>query len=361
MRHVVALDGDGDDEAKIPRGMTRFSELRAKPPPLPRRGRESSPPPPLRLSRDFSPHDTVLLPYSSGTTGLPKGVELTHANLVHNIDQQHDAETRFYDDAPLISPLPLFHIYGMVCSLQTPLQFGKTLVTMKRFDLERFCALAQQHRPSRAHVVPPVILGLAKSSVVDKYDLSSLRVLMSAAAPLSGDVQAACSSRLRVQVKQAWGLSEISPIGTMCPDDAVADERNAGNSGVPVALTEVKVVDKDGRALPAGREGELCLRGPQVMRGYLNEPAKTRETMDADGFFKTGDVAVVEERGFVIIRGASPSAGASESPSLAARGLTRCAAPQTASRSSSSTRASRSRPRSWRGCSTRTRTCSTRS
>lgn len=150
-------------------------------------------------------HHLSVLPYSSGTTGLPKGVALSHANLVANIMQigPHEMEM----PGPLICPLPMFHIYAFTVALLAPLFYGKTLITMAdRFDLPTFCSLVQTYRPSRAYLVPPIVLALAKQPVVDQYDFSSLKMIVSAAAPLDGALERACKERLGVDVKQAWGV-----------------------------------------------------------------------------------------------------------------------------------------------------------
>ena len=137
--------------------------------------------------------DLVILPFSSGTTGLPKGTMITHDNLVTNLRQFVAPEFAFVgaDDA-IISPLPMFHIYGFAASLMMAAWRGNHYVTMQAFDLVRFCELVAEHRPTRAHLVPPIILGLAKHPVIDDHDFSSLKMIISAAAPLGPDVEAAC-------------------------------------------------------------------------------------------------------------------------------------------------------------------------
>ncbi len=208
--------------------------------------------------------DTVYLPYSSGTTGLPKGVMLTHSNLVSNLLQSDHIDCRHYAQSDVtISPLPLFHIYGFLASLHNPVINGNTLVTMKRFDFERFLQLVQEHKAARAHLVPPVLLALSKSPLVDKYNLKSLKMIISAAAPLGVEVEQAVTKRLDCKLKQFWGMSELSPLGTGPTDDHV----KPGFVGPPVANTAVKVIDvASGKTLGPGLEGELCVKGPQVRR-----------------------------------------------------------------------------------------------
>ena len=156
------------------------------------------------LSR-VAPTDVALLPYSSGTTGLPKGTMLSHANLTVNLSQLHSAENvNLSPHATVFSPLPFFHIYGLCCGALAQAQLHNTLVTMRSFDLCRFLELCDEHRPERAHLVPPIILGLTKHPAVDDYDLSHLQMVLSAAAPLGREVVEALKKRTGVRCKQLW-------------------------------------------------------------------------------------------------------------------------------------------------------------
>ena len=252
-------------------------------------------------STPASGSDLACLPYSSGTTGLPKGTILSHDNLTVNLGQCHGVDGKFWkEDDVLISPLPFFHIYAFMYSVHLAAHKGNTLVTMPRFDMEQFCSLVEKYKCTRAHLVPPIVLGLAKTPIVEKYDLSSLRVLTSAAAPLGGELERECSERLDVDIKQAWGMSELSPLGTCVPDNALKPA--SGTVGPPCAGTSAKVIDLNtGEALPIGEEGELCIKGPQVMQGYLDEPDKTKECLNDGGWLMTGDIAKLDEDGYVYI------------------------------------------------------------
>jgi len=241
-----------------------------------------------------------LLPYSSGTTGMPKGVTLSHANLVNNLLQMFEVEESvFPSDHKLISPLPFFHIYGMLASLLYSAWRGQELITTSdRFDLERFCQIVQEHQPERAHLVPPIILGLAKHPVVDNYDMKSISMIISAAAPLGSDTEDAVKQRLGVDVKQAWGMSELSPIGTLTHDE----NKRTGSIGHLVSSTQGKIIDPEsGKSLPPNEAGELCIKGSQVMLGYLNDEEKTNECLSDDGWLRTGDMALYDEDGFFFI------------------------------------------------------------
>ncbi|HKY03502.1 MAG TPA: 4-coumarate--CoA ligase family protein [Blastocatellia bacterium] len=243
--------------------------------------------------------DLVALPYSSGTTGMPKGVMLTHYNIVANLRQAEGAEPLPEDDV-LVAVLPFFHIYGMVMILSQGLYRGATLVTMPRFELEEFLRVLQDYSVTRAYVVPPIVLAFAKHPIVDKYDLSKLRTIVCGAAPLGKDVAQTCADRLGRVVRQGYGMTEASPLTHFTPMNM--EKINRGTSGQCVPNTECKVVDvATGEELGPNQEGELWIRGPQVMRGYLNRPEDTAATIDREGWLHTGDVGFADEDGFFYI------------------------------------------------------------
>ncbi|HEY6190404.1 MAG TPA: 4-coumarate--CoA ligase family protein [Pyrinomonadaceae bacterium] len=244
-------------------------------------------------------HDLVVLPYSSGTTGLPKGVMLTHRNLVANLCQLEVFKT-VSDEDTLLCVLPMFHIYGMVVIMNLGLHAGATIVTMPRFELEQFLQLAQDHGVTLAHLVPPIVLALTKSPVVEQYDLSKLKTVFSGAAPLGEELTRACQERLDCRIIQGYGMTETSPCTHLTPLEQI--ERKPGSVGICLPNTECKLVNPDDGAVQGLRgKGEIWIRGPQVMKGYLNRPEATAQTIDEEGWLHTGDIAYADEDGHFYI------------------------------------------------------------
>lgn len=243
--------------------------------------------------------DLVALPYSSGTTGLPKGVMLTHYNLIANL-RQMDGLEYFEQDDTLLCVLPLFHIYGLVVVLNMGLHLGATIVMMPRFDLEQFLSLIQKYRVTLSHIVPPIVLQLAKNPVIEKYDLSSLKIIFSGAAPLGEELSRACIQRIGCSIRQGYGMTETSPVTHSSPADPA--KMKHGSVGPPAPNTECKLVDPaSGEELGTHQEGEVCVRGPQIMRGYLNNAEATAGTIDSDNWLHTGDIGYADEDGHFYI------------------------------------------------------------
>ncbi|KAI9843009.1 MAG: hypothetical protein M1838_002895 [Thelocarpon superellum] len=249
------------------------------------------------------PSDLSFLVYSSGTTGHPKGVMLSHTNIVANTLQLRVGEGEWLSNhgGPdgqgdrSLAFLPFYHIYGLTCQIHQALYRGMFLAVMAKFDLERFCQNIQSLQIAFLYVVPPVVLMLGKSPIVDKYDLSSVRMMSSGAAPLTRDLVEVVYKRLKIPVKQAYGMSETSPsTHTQRWDDW---EVAMGSVGRMVPNMTAKYMSPEEKEVAPGQTGELWVKGPNVFLGYLNNPEGTASSLTADGYYKTGDVGYQDARG----------------------------------------------------------------
>jgi 4-coumarate--CoA ligase len=256
-----------------------------------------------RVSFDPATHVAVL-PYSSGTTGRPKGVMLSHRNLIANVEQARGLLGVGSEDR-LLALLPFFHIYGLTVLLNLALRQRATLVTMPRFDLPEFLRIIQQHRCSYLFIAPPVAVALAKHPLVADYDLGSVHTTLSGAAPLDGELGTRLAERLGCRVLQGYGMTEMSPVSHLIPRDS--RDVPVSSVGHTVPNMQCRLVDPaTGEDIPVPAEGtsapgHLLCRGPNVMLGYLNRPQETADTLDADGFLRTGDIATVRADGVVTI------------------------------------------------------------
>jgi acyl-CoA synthetase (AMP-forming)/AMP-acid ligase II len=252
----------------------------------------------------------AVLPYSSGTTGNPKGVMLTHLNLTANVAQIRPLQGMGPDER-ILAVLPFFHIYGMTVLLNAALHARARLVIMPSFDLEGFLGNIQNHRCTYAFIAPPVAVALTKHPLVERYDLSSLRNIMSGAAPLDEDLGNAVAERLDCLVVQGYGMSELSPVSHVTPFDGgkglIGSTAPLSSCGWTVPNAVSKIVNSESGAEidpPASglsEAGELWFKGPNVMAGYLGNDEATGSTIDDDGFLHTGDVARVDSTGCVYI------------------------------------------------------------
>ncbi|KAL2367217.1 phenylacetyl-CoA ligase [Blastomyces gilchristii SLH14081] len=259
-----------------------------------------------RKTRIDPAKDLAFLSFSSGTTGVPKGVMLSHRNIVSNIMQftAGEAGNLTWHSDKVLAFLPFFHIYGLTCLIHKSMYTGVHMVVMSKFDIEKWCAHVQNFRITFSYVVPPVVVLLAKHPAIDKYNLSSLRLLNCGAAPLSRELVEAMSARIKTGVKQGYGLSETSPT---THTQAWADwDKYIGSVGRLLPNQEIKYMTSpdDGSEpveLPIGKTGEIYIRGPNVFLGYLNNPSATAECLSPDGWFRTGDVGHQDEHGNLYI------------------------------------------------------------
>ncbi|GER48760.1 4-coumarate-CoA ligase [Striga asiatica] len=238
--------------------------------------------------------DAVALPFSSGTTGLPKGVVLTHGSLIASVAQQVDGENpnlHLRPDDVVLCVLPLFHIYSLNSVLLCSLRAGAAVLLMHKFEIGSLLELIQRHRVSVAAVVPPLVLALAKNSMVDSFDLSSIRMVLSGAAPLGKELEAALLTRLpQAVLGQGYGMTEAGPVLSMSPSFAKHPlPTKSGSCGNVVRNAELKVVDPEtGCSLPRNQPGEICIR-------YLNDDEATARTIDVEGWLHTGDIGYVDD------------------------------------------------------------------
>ncbi|KAL4715819.1 hypothetical protein ACJJTC_006398 [Scirpophaga incertulas] len=251
-----------------------------------------------------SAEDVVLLPYSSGTTGLPKGVELTHRSIVSNFLQQNDEHIRQYEDTTVshqdsvLAVLPFFHLYGLAIVLLHKLSVGCKIVTLPQFQPNTFVNALEQHNISILYAAPPLVLFLGSYVGVKQHHFDSIRRIMSAAAPIpKADIENILKKGKRMEFLQGYGLTETSPLVTTFE----IGYQNYTSAGLPLPNTELKVVDPNGQALSSNKIGELLIRGPQVMKGYRNNTEATKNAITEDGWFKSGDLCSINEDGYVTV------------------------------------------------------------
>jgi acyl-CoA synthetase (AMP-forming)/AMP-acid ligase II len=252
--------------------------------------------PPRRIAE--IPEDVALILYSSGTTGLPKGVMLTHRNLIAGALQAESGDVARQDDV-LLGIAPFFHAAGLHGVLNAGILVGATVVTMRRHDTVRVVRAVEAHQVSSLFVTPPALHDLVRSSALEEYDHSSLRAVLCAAAPLGAEAEAAAARRLGCVVRQGYGLTEATaPVSNYAADTPVRH----GSVGHLVPSTACRIVDlAHGHDLEPGENGEVLIRGPQVMRGYLNRPDETAAVLDRDGWLHTGDVGYADQDGYLYI------------------------------------------------------------
>lgn len=239
--------------------------------------------------------DLAFLVYSSGTTGHPKGVMLSHRNIVANVLQNSACEPNLTPEDNILAFLPFFHIYGLTCIVHLAMYKGLRCVVMPKFAIEDWCKIVQEQKITFAFVVPPVVLLLSKHPCVDKYDLSSLRMLNSGAAPLTREIVNDVHARTKLKVKQGYGLSETSPTTHMQMWDEW--DRCIGAVGHMLPNQTAKFMSPEEKELPVGETGELWIKGPNIFKGYLNNPEGTKNALTDDNYFKTGDVGYQDKEG----------------------------------------------------------------
>jgi acyl-CoA synthetase (AMP-forming)/AMP-acid ligase II len=243
--------------------------------------------------------DTAVLPYSSGTTGFPKGVMLTHWNLVAML-RQMEGNDAFSQDDRMVCVVPMYHLYGLHIVVNLGLSQGATIVTVPRYDLDQFLRILEHYQITVAPLVPPLVLALSRAPQVNAHDLSALRLIHCGAATLADSVARACQERLHCPVRYGYGLTEVSPLSHASLPDP--EKHKPGSVGYCLPNTECKIVSYDsGVELGPQEEGEIWVRGPQVMKGYLGNAPATAEMIDSDGWLRTGDIGYCDDEGALFV------------------------------------------------------------
>ena len=240
--------------------------------------------------------DTAVVLYTSGTTGRPKGAELTHGNLVANVEVTQSDLAQLDEDDVVFGGLPLFHSFGQTVTLNAAMAVGATLLLLPRFDARTAVDLVARHHVTVFAGVPTMYAALLGLDQVPA--LPTLRVAISGGAALPVDVLHRFEDRFGCDVLEGYGLSETSPVASFNRPDG---RRRAGSIGLPVTGVEMRTVDRAGDPVPVGEIGEIAIKGHNVMKGYWNKPAETAAVLSEDGWFRTGDMGKVDEDGFFFV------------------------------------------------------------
>ena len=243
---------------------------------------------------DTDDDELAILIYTAGTTGKPKGVMLSHYALYANCKAQE--ETFNMDPLPVLTSLPLCHSYG-IATMNTCLLMGVRLILMRWFQVEDFFRLIEKYRPVVTAAVPTMYILMLMSPEADKYDLSSIKYWISGSAPLSLDTARAFKEKFGATIYEGWGLTEAGANNAVNPADGPV---KTGSIGLPMKGTEVRIFDEDDNEVPSGKEGEIVMRGPMLMKGYWNLPEETAEALNG-GWLRTGDIGYKDEDGYIFI------------------------------------------------------------
>jgi len=245
---------------------------------------------------DRAPDDTAVILYTSGTTGTPKGAELTHSNLSSNVAAVVKLHS-FGEDDVLLGALPLFHSFGQTCSMNSAIAAGATLSLIARFDPGRALDIIERDRATVFQGVPTMYSAILHHPQREAFDVSTLRVCVSGGASLPAEVLRSFEEAFGCTLLEGYGLSETSPVASSNRTDR---ERRPGSVGMPIEGVSMRIVDESGADLPVGSRGEIVIRGPNVMKGYWGRPDATAEAI-RDGWFRTGDVGVMDEDGYFYV------------------------------------------------------------
>ena len=247
---------------------------------------------------DRAAYDTAVVLYTSGTTGHPKGAELTHANLINNVEVSAADLFQLGPDDLIFGGLPLFHAFGQTCTLNAAIMTGASLTVLPRFDAAKALGILADQRVTIFAGVPTMFSALLHVPDRSGYDVSALRLCISGGAAMPVEVLRQFEDAFDCIVLEGYGLSETSPVASF---NHPGRERKPGSIGTPIRGVEMRVVDASGAEVPQGEVGEIAIRGHNIMKGYLNRPDATAEAVSADGWFRTGDIGRVDEDGYYYI------------------------------------------------------------
>jgi long-chain acyl-CoA synthetase len=250
---------------------------------------------PITEVADRSGDDTAVILYTSGTTGTPKGAELTHDNLLSNVETILSTLIKIQPDDVVLGALPLFHSFGQTCGLNSCMKAGGTLTLIPRFDPDKALEIIERDRVTVFEGVPTMYVAMLHSE--KEADTSCLRLCVSGGSAMPGEVLRAFEEKFGCKILEGYGLSETSPVASFNHPDR---ERKVGSIGTPVAGVEMRCVDEDANDVPQGEVGEIAIRGHNVMKGYWRKDDATAEAIK-DGWFSTGDMAKVDEEGYFFI------------------------------------------------------------
>jgi long-chain acyl-CoA synthetase len=242
--------------------------------------------------------DTAVILYTSGTTGTPKGAELTHSNLRMNCSVASKALGSFTPDDVLLGALPLFHSFGQTCTMNCAVSLGCCVTMLPRFDPEKALEIIERDRVTVFQGVPTMYNAMLHADRADSVDASCLRVCNSGGAAIPVELIRGFEDKFGCAILEGYGLSETSPVASFNHPDR---ERKPGSIGTPIEGVEMQAWDDDGNEVPQGEVGEIVIRGHNVMKGYWDRPEATEEAIDEDGWFRTGDMAKVDEDGYFFI------------------------------------------------------------